>query len=48
MIACRTSTRKPNQSRAEIDAANEIAAARRAEKARQIAQNAEAKRQKAS
>ncbi|PLW31696.1 hypothetical protein PCANC_24845 [Puccinia coronata f. sp. avenae] len=48
MIACRTSTRKPNRSRAEINAANEIAAARRAEKARQIAQNAKAKRQKAS
>ncbi|PLW37575.1 hypothetical protein PCANC_15281 [Puccinia coronata f. sp. avenae] len=47
MIACRTSTRKFNQSHAEINTASKIAAAKRAEKACQTAQNAKAKRQKA-
>jgi hypothetical protein len=48
MIAQRASTRKPNCSRAEIEAANATAAIKRAEKARQMAHNAEAKRQKTS
>jgi vacuolar-type H+-ATPase subunit E/Vma4 len=48
MIVQRASTRKPNRSCAEIEAAIETAANKRAEKACQMAHNAKAKRQKTS
>ncbi|PLW34296.1 hypothetical protein PCANC_17666 [Puccinia coronata f. sp. avenae] len=46
MIVQRASARKPNLTRAEIEATNELADIKRAEKARQMAANAKAKRQK--